>query len=176
VNLEEELQLLSGDNTGENLHGMIPQASAFNTALLSASAGWNRIDQVGLSISQLTTAKEIAPTFIILHPTDWWKMRLQKDSFGRYILGDPQSMVQPNIFGLSAVATTSIAAGTFLVGSGDPVASEIRDRMEMQVEISTSHSDFFVKNLLAIRAEKRLCYVCKRPASLITGTFTQSPA
>jgi HK97 family phage major capsid protein len=74
VNLEEELQLLSGDNTGENLHGLIPQASAFNTALLSASSGWNRIDQVGLSISQLTTAKEIAPTFIILHPTDWWKM------------------------------------------------------------------------------------------------------
>jgi HK97 family phage major capsid protein len=176
VNLEEELQLLSGDNTGENLHGLIPQASAFNTALLSASSGWNRIDQVGLSISQLTTAKEIAPTFIILHPTDWWKMRLQKDSFGRYILGDPQSMIQPNIFGLSAVATTSIAAGTFLVGSGDPVASEIRDRMEMQVEISTSHSDFFVKNLLAVRAEKRLALVVKRPASLITGTFTQSPA
>jgi HK97 family phage major capsid protein len=37
VNLEEELQLLAGDNTGENLHGLIPQASAFNTALLSAS-------------------------------------------------------------------------------------------------------------------------------------------
>jgi hypothetical protein len=85
-------------------------------------------------------------------------------------------MIQPNIFGLSAVATTSIAAGTFLVGSGDPVASEIRDRMEMQVEISTSHSDFFVKNLLAVRAEKRLALVVKRPASLITGTFTQSPA
>lgn len=176
VNLEEELQLIAGDNTGENLHGFLGQASAFNTGLLSASSGWNRIDIVGNCISQLTTAKEIAPTFIILHPTDWWKMRLQKDSFGRYILGDPQSMVQPNIFGLSAVATTSIAAGTFLVGSGDPVASEIRDRMEMQVEISTSHSDFFVRNLLAIRAEKRLALVVKRPASYLTGTFSQSPA
>src|SRR5258707_448701 len=31
VNLEEELQLLSGDNTGENLHGLIPQAAAFST-------------------------------------------------------------------------------------------------------------------------------------------------
>jgi HK97 family phage major capsid protein len=177
VNLEEELQLLAGDNTGENLHGFLTQASAFNTALLSASAGWTRIDIVGNAISQLTTAKEIAPTFIILHPTDWWKMRLQKDSFGRYILGDsPQSMVSPNIFGLSAVATTSIAAGTFLVGSGDPVASEIRDRMEMQVELSTSHSDYFTRNLVAIRAEKRLALVVKRPGSYVTGTFTQSPA
>jgi HK97 family phage major capsid protein len=103
-------------------------------------------------------------------------MRLTKDQFGRYILGDPQSMVRPNIFGLDVVSTTSISNGTFLVGSGDPVAAEIRDRMEMQVEISTSHADFFVKNQLAIRAEKRLALVCKRPASFLTGTFTQSPA
>jgi HK97 family phage major capsid protein len=176
VNLEEELQLLAGDNTGENLHGFLVQASTFNTALLSPSAGWNRIDIVGRVIEQITSAKEIQPTFIVLHPTDWWSMRLQKDGFGRYILGDPQSMVRPNIFGLNAVSTTSIAPGTFLVGSGDPVASEIRDRMEMQVEISTSHADFFVKNQVAIRAEKRMALVVKRQASFITGTFTQSPA
>ena len=38
VNLAEELQLLSGDNTGENLHGLITQAAAFSTGLLSADA------------------------------------------------------------------------------------------------------------------------------------------
>jgi HK97 family phage major capsid protein len=175
VNLEEELQLLSGDNTGENLHGLIPQASAFNTALLSASKGWNKIDIVGRAMQQITVAKEIQPTFIVLHPNDWYDMRLTKDQFGRYILGDPQSMVQPNIFGLSAVSTTSVASGTFLVGSGDPVAAEIRDRMEMQVEISTSHSDYFTRNMVAIRAEKRLALVVKRNASFLTGTFTTSP-
>ena len=175
VNLEEELQLLSGDATGENLHGLIPQASAFNTALLSAIKGWNKIDIVGRALQQITVAKEIQPTFIVLHPNDWYDMRLTKDSFGRYILGDPQSMVRPNIFGLDVVSTTSIASGTFLIGSGNPVAAEIRDRMEMQVELSTSHQDFFVKNLVAVRAEKRLALVTKRPASFVTGTFTTSP-
>ena len=34
VDLEEELQLLAGDNTGENLHGLLSQAPAFNAALL----------------------------------------------------------------------------------------------------------------------------------------------
>jgi hypothetical protein len=92
-----------------------------------------------------------------LNPNDWYDTRLTKDAFGRYILGDPQSMVRPNIFGLSAVATTSIASGTFLVGSGDPVASEIRDRMEMQVQISTSHSDYFAQaqNISTIKASYR---------------------
>jgi HK97 family phage major capsid protein len=176
VNLAEEIELLSGDNTGEHLHGLIPQASAFNTGLLSATKGWNKIDIVGRVIQQITVAKEIQPTFIVLHPNDWYDMRLTKDSFGRYILGDPQSMVRPNIFGLSAVSTTSISNGTFLVGSGDPVASEIRDRMEMQVEISTQHADFFTLNQVAIRAEKRLALVVKRAASFLTGTFSSSPA
>ena len=39
--------------------------------------------------------------------------------------------------------TTNIAQGTFLVGSGNPIAAEIRDRMEMQIDISTEHSTFF---------------------------------
>jgi hypothetical protein len=48
--------------------------------------------------------------------------------------------------------------------------------MELQYEVSTEHQDFFVKNLVACRAEKRLALVVKRPASYVTGTFTTSPA
>ena len=176
VNLAEEIQLLSGDNTGENLHGLITQAAAFSTGLLSSSKGWNKIDIIGRAIQQITTAKELDPTFVILHPNDWWEMRLTKDGFGRYILGDPQTNVRPSLFGLDVVYTTSIANGTFLVGSGNPIASEIRDRMEMQVEISTEHQDFFTKNLVAVRGEKRVVLVVKRPNSYITGSFTTSPA
>ena len=81
-----------------------------------------------------------------------------------------------NIFGLTVDPTTSIAAGTFLVGSGNPIASEIRDRMEMQIDVSTEHADFFTKNLVAVRAEKRLALITRRPGSFVTGTFTTSPA
>ncbi len=176
VNLEEELQLLSGDSTGENLNGLITQASAFDTSLLSASAGWNKIDIVGRAIGQLATAKEIVPTFVVVHPKDWTDMRLTKDQYGRYILGDPQTNVMPSLFNKTIIETTSIAQGSFLVGSGDQAAAEIRDRMETQVEISTSHSDYFVKNLVAVRGEKRLALVVKRPASFIHGSFTTSPA
>jgi hypothetical protein len=48
--------------------------------------------------------------------------------------------------------------------------------MEMQVEVSTSHQDFFTKNLCAVRAERRMALVVKRPASFISGQFSQSPA
>jgi HK97 family phage major capsid protein len=176
VNLEEELQLLAGDDTGENLHGLLPQAAAFNTALLpSAAHGWTKLDVIAVAIKQINASKEIDPTFVILNTNDWWDIALTKDSLGRYILGDPQSLTTPRIFGLDIVSTTTMPQGDFLVGSGSPVAAEIRDRMEMQVEISTEHSDYFVRNLVAVRAEKRLCLVTKRPASFCSGTFTTSP-
>jgi HK97 family phage major capsid protein len=176
VDLEEELQLLAGDNTGENLHGLIPQAQAFNTGLLSATHGWTRLDIIATAVQQINASKEIDPTFVILNTNDWWAIALTKDSLGRYILGDPQSLTTPRIFGLDVVSTTSIPQGTFLVGSGSPVAAEIRDRQEMQVEISTEHSDYFVRNLIAVRAEKRLALVTKRPNSFVTGSLSTSPA
>jgi HK97 family phage major capsid protein len=177
VNIAEELQLLAGSGSGENLNGLITQATSFNSALLlSGLAGWNTIDIVGRAIQQLAIAKELKPTFIILNPTDWADMRLLKDGFGHYILGDPQSNVAPSLFGLRVVSTTSISANSFLLGSGSPVASEIRDRMETTIDISTEDADNFTKNLVTIRAEKRLALVVKRPASYIYGTFTSSPA
>jgi HK97 family phage major capsid protein len=172
----EEIQLLSGDGTGENLHGIIPQSSAFNTGLLPpASTGWQRIDVIGHAVQQINMANEISPTFAVLNPKDWWALRLTKDSYGRYILGDPQIVGSVNVFGLDVVSTSCMPQGQFLVGSGNAVASEIRDRMLMQVEVSTEHSDFFVRNLVAIRAEKRLALVVKRGASYVSGTLNSSP-
>ena len=187
VNSEEELQLLSGDNVGEDLHGLIPQASQFSLGLLSGSHGWNKIDIIGRAIQQITAAKELQPTFVVMHPDDWWDIRLTKDGFGRYILGDPQQggqmttngfVLSPtqNLFGLSVDPTTNMAPGTFLIGSGSPVACEIMDRMEMQIDVSTEHSTFFTQNLVAVRAEKRLALITRRPASFVTGSFSTSPA
>ncbi len=45
VDQAEELQLLTGDATGENLHGLIPQATPFDPSPLTGS--WNKIDVTG---------------------------------------------------------------------------------------------------------------------------------
>jgi HK97 family phage major capsid protein len=175
VNRQEETQLLSGDNTGDNLNGLITQATSFNTALLPASSAYTRLDVIACAIEQIGVADEIKPSFIVLNTIDWWLIRRTKDSFGRYMLGDPQNIGNPTLWGLTPIDTNSIASGTFLVGSGDPAAAEIRDRMEMTVEISTEDSDNFQRNLVTIRAEKRMLLAVMRPGSYITGTFATSP-
>ncbi len=175
LDLAEELQILSADGSGQFLHGLIPQATSFNTSLLSASAGWNKIDVIGRAIEQLGIAKEISPTFVVLNPRDWGDMRLLKNSLGEYLLGDPQTAVAASLFNRKVVETTSITAGTFLLGNGSAVACELRDRMEVQYEISTSHDDYFTRNLVACRAERRVALVTKRPGAFVTGSFTTSP-
>lgn len=177
VNLAEEIGLLTGDGVGETLHGIIPQATAFNTGLLVPASGYTRIDVIGRAIEQINMTNELDPSFVIMNPRDWWSLRLTKDLYGRYLLGDPSSQTgaAANVFGLQAVWTPSMPVGQFVVGSGSPVASEIRDRMQMQVELSSEHGNFFVLNLVAVRAEKRLAYIMKRPGSFVTGSLTSSP-
>lgn len=173
-----EEQLIFGNGTGETLNGLYSQATAFNTALLpgTGAGSWTPIDVLGWAAAQVAIANEIDPTFALLNPQDVFEIRLAKDSQGRYILGDPWSAGVPNLFGMLIVPSTAMTAGTFLIGSGDPAANEIRQRMEVTVEISTEHSDYFTKNLVAIRAEERLAQVTYRPASFIRGSLSSSPA
>jgi HK97 family phage major capsid protein len=101
---------------------------------------------------------------------------MTKDAYGRYIIGDPSAGQDiPRLFDLDVVMSPSMTLGTFLVGSGNPTAIEIRDRMQMQIEISTEHMDYFTRNMVAIRAEKRLALIVKRGGSFISGSLNSSP-
>jgi len=91
-------------------------------------------------------------------------------------MGDPSSVGAARLWDLDLIGTNNISVGQFLVGRGNPEATVIRDRMEAQIEVATQHSDYFAKNLVAIRCEKRLALVTRRPASFVKGTFTTSPA
>lgn len=172
VGLREDVQLLFGNGNSPDLNGLYTQATAFNTSLLSLTPGWTKADIISCVIQQIQIAKEVDPTFVVLHPTDYWQIRRTKN-LGAYLFVGRDA--QDPFWGLTPIVTTSMSAGEFLVGSGNPVAAEIRDRMEMQIEIATTHSDYFTKNLIAIRAERRLALIAYRAASFIKGTFTTSP-
>ena len=70
---KEELQLLSGDGTGQNLHGIIPQATAY-AAPFAPDAGTN-IDTLRLAMLQAVLA-EYPATGHVLNPIDWARIEL----------------------------------------------------------------------------------------------------
>jgi len=177
VNAEIDRQILSGSNTGEDLDGVITQATAYDTTLLSAATGYTLMDQINAAAQQVAAADEFPATFFVCNPTDWYRMTRLKDNSKLYLLGGPMMGVGPkDIWGLTPVPTTQITAGTFLVGSGTSAAIEYRNRMELEVAISTEEGNNFTKNMVTIRFEARGLLAVYRPGSFITGTFLNSPA
>lgn len=175
--LEEEVedQILLGSGSGQNLHGLVTQATNFDTSLLGSR--WNKADVIARAIQQLSSSDQPYPDFCVLNPTDYWDIRLLKDAKGVYLFGLPGENPQvPRLWNVSVVVTTAMPAGTFLVGSSDPRIVQLRVRKEFTVEISTEHADYFVRNMVAILAETRLALVVTRPGAFVKGNFTSSPA
>lgn len=164
---KEEQQLLNGDGTGQNLHGIIPQATAYSAEFTPTSA--TEIDALRLAMLQAALA-EYPATGHVLHPTDWARIELTKDGEGRYIIGNPQSTAQPTLWGLPVVATQAIAADTFLTGAF-MLGAQVFDRWAARVEIATENEDDFIKNLVTMLCEERLALAVYRPESFITGDF-----
>lgn len=166
LGVQEEAQLLFGDGTGANLSGLVTNATAFSDPLSLASP--TMIDMIGSAILQ-TALTDFAPDGIVLHPSDWMRMRMLKDSDGKYLLGDPQSQVTPQLFGLPVVATQAMTVDKFLVGSFAS-AGTLYDRWQPRVEVGYENDDF-TKNLVTVLAEERIALAVKWGDALTYGDF-----
>jgi HK97 family phage major capsid protein len=162
---KEEQQLLNGDGTGQNLLGIIPQATAYAApdGLTSAQA----MDQMRLAMLQAELA-EYPATGHVMNPIDWTRIELLKDTTGRYIIGNPQGTTAPSLWGLPVVATAAIAQDKFLTGAFK-LGAQLFDRWLARVEVATENEDDFIKNLVTILAEERLALAVYRPEAFIYG-------
>ena len=165
--LAEDAQLLNGDGTGANLNGLVTNATAYADPLTLASP--TMIDTVGTGMLQVTLA-DYMPNGIVMHPSDWMRIRLLKDADDKYLLGDPQSNPNPLLFGLPVVATTAMEADKFLIGDFRAAAT-LYDREGANVALSTEDGDNFVRNMVTIRCEERLGLAIKNPTALSYGDF-----
>ncbi|MFT4184259.1 MAG: phage major capsid protein [Rhizobium sp.] len=161
----EEQQLLNGDNTGQNLNGILPQATAFAPAFTPDDE--TAIDRLRLAVLQVILAEYPASGFV-LHPTDWAKVELTKDNEGRYIVGNAMSPIGPSLWGLPVVQTQAIGVGEFLTGAFN-LGAQIFDRMDVEVLLSSENVDDFEKNMFTIRVEERLALAVYRPEAFVYG-------
>ncbi|MBC2884325.1 phage major capsid protein [Ochrobactrum sp. CM-21-5] len=167
----EEAQLLNGNATGQNLNGLIPNATPFNAALVAADD--NKADIIRRAILQVRLA-EYRADGIVMHPTDWADIEVLKETTGGYIWSNPTVNNGQNLWGIPVVDTTAMPVGNFLVGAFAR-AAQIFDRWQARVEVSNSNADDFEKNLVTIRAEERLALAIYRPESFVCGPFEVTP-
>lgn len=164
---KEEEQLIAGDGTGQNLLGLIPQATAFDDGL--RKTGDTKIDTLRRAILQVRIA-EYRASAIALNPIDWADIELQKDDNGSYIWVNVQEGGAQRMWRLPVVDTNAVPEGEFLVGAMN-IAAQVFDREDAAVEVSTEDGDNFRNNMVTIRAEERLALAVYRPESFVHGEF-----
>jgi HK97 family phage major capsid protein len=168
LDLVEEDQLLNGNGTAPNLKGLLARTGVQTLAV--GAAPDTAIDAIYRAITQVYTSSWVMPTGIVMNPANWSKIATVKDTLGRYLGSGPWAPSQtPTLWGLPIAVTPAIVAGTCLIGAFGSQA-QVFARGGTRVEASNSHQDFFIKNLVAIRAERRLALAVYRPSSFITVT------
>jgi HK97 family phage major capsid protein len=173
VGLAEEDQLLNGNGTPPNLLGLLNR-SGLATAVARASGATppeTNMDAILRQVTAIATTAFVYPDGVVMNPTNWFTAQISKDTNGQYYGGGPFSTLPTAMmWGLPVVPTPSIVAGTAFVGAFGSEAQVFR-RGGLRVEASNSHQDFFIKNLVAIRAEERLALAVYRPGAFgkVTG-------
>lgn len=171
LDLEEERQLLRGEGASANpkeLDGLIENATAFSPAFTPEHE--TAIDTLRLAILQAELA-EYSADGLVLNPIDWARIELTKNGQYDYLLSNPTSIIGPTLWARPVIPTQAMTEAEFLVGAFR-MAATIYDRMGVEIVISSEDRDNFVKNMLTVRAEKRLAVAIKRPAALVYGEFT----
>ncbi|HXG57076.1 MAG TPA: phage major capsid protein [Vicinamibacterales bacterium] len=161
VELTLDDQLLNGSGTAPNMRGILNR-----TGLATAVARGTdpNADAIAKQIAAIASASNVQPDGIIMHPTNWQTIQLSKDASGNYPGGGGPfaSPRQPTLWGLPVAVTSVIAVNTALVGAFQ-AGAQLFLKGNLRVEATNAHSDFFTKNMTAIRAEMRAALAVRRP-------------
>ena len=178
MKLRLDNQLLSGDGTAPNMEGILTKSgiSGYNNSNYSGELG--KVGQIYQAITDIRQNAFVEPDAIIMHPSDWYDIVTSVTDVATttsgaaaknplfVVAGGFGTDVTPRIWGLPVVASTAISAGTVLVGKfGGGEAANVVMRQGMEIAVSDSHSDFFTKNQLAIRATMRVGFPVYRQAA-----------
>lgn len=177
LKLEEENQILKGDGTGENLNGLMTQATVYDATL--SKAGDTSIDTVRRGIYQVRKQSKLSADGVVMSELDWMNIELQKDGENRYLFANLQGLVTPILWGRPVITSDSMDEGDADTGGEFLIANFARaailfDRMTYLFKMGLIN-DMFIKNMIALLAEERLGLGVRRKEALVKGRF-KAPA
>lgn len=173
LKLKEETELLLGDGLGSHVSGLIPNATAYSTALNVAND--TALDTIRHAIYQARLA--LYPVDgIVLHPKNLHNIELLKTedggtaNKGAYLQSmSGAGMTIKTIWGLPVVECDNMAINSFLVGAFNKGAI-LFDRQQAVIDVSYETGSNFVENEATVRCEERVGLGIRRAGAFIYGT------
>jgi HK97 family phage major capsid protein len=160
-----DLQILTGNGTAPNLRGILNVVG-----IQTQAKGTDPVpDAVYKAIVKVEVTGQAVADTVVMHPNDWQDVRLLRTADGIYIWGNPSDAGPERIWGLRVVRAQALTENTGLVGDFANF-SELAVRRGIDVQVSNSHSTYFVEGKQAIRADLRAALVIYRPAAYCTVT------
>ena len=168
VDVTVQNQLISGDGLGENLSG-ISKAGNFTDYATGSGEASNTVDLLrnvafkmrGANIDNLT---------IVLNWSDWSALLGLKSNTNEYLINGILDPVKQTIYGIPVVLSSAMTAGKFAMGNFK-MGGIVFDKTSMALEIDRTGDDF-TKNLITIRAERRLGFAVVQPKAICYGALT----
>lgn len=160
-----EGQILAGTGEGANIRGILKTSGLGDVPF---EAGQLVTDQVLKAITTVLLADAQA-TGIVLHPNDWQTALLAKaQGDGHYFSGGPFQVTPHVLWGVPLVPSATMSAGTSLVGDFE-IGAQLFIREGVNVLLSDSDQDDFVKNRITMLGEMRAALAVFRPAAFATA-------
>ncbi|WPG35139.1 phage major capsid protein [Variovorax sp. EBFNA2] len=173
VNRKVETQLVTGDGVAPNISGIFDAGNFTAHGIADAALG-TVLKKVVLirKVMAASWAAGYPADAVLLNPIDWAEIEIE-------LLVTPggQSRVSVDeagvtrLFGIPVIQSVGVAADTFAVGAFGQ-AYTVYNREGVTVELSESDADNFTKNLVTIRAERRLALATEVPAAVRGGDLT----
>lgn len=159
-------QIINGSGSAPQLTGILNLSG-----LQSQAKGADPVpDAFFKAMTNIMVNAYTDPNVIVINPRDWQDIRLLRTSDGVYIWGNPSEAGPERLWGLPVVKAHVIAQGTGLTGDFANQC-EWAERRGIEVQITDSHSDFFINGKQAIRADMRAAFPVYRPSAFceVTG-------
>ncbi len=172
VNRRVETQLVSGNGVAPNIGGILLTGNFTAHGYANAALGSTLKTAVLLRmVMGDLQAAGYAPDAVVLSPADWATMEISLfTTAAGQRLASMQEAGTPMMFGMRIVVSPAMTAGYFAMGNF-AIAGTIYEREGVTVDMSESDSDNFTKNLITIRAERRLALAIEVPAAIRAGVL-----
>lgn len=176
VNQKVDTQLVVGDGTAPNISGTYDTGNFTahgytNAALVAISATFKKLVLIRKIMADLYAAGFPADA-IVMNPADWATIEIELlTTAAGQTLYSVTDGGQPRLFGVPVIQAIGMAADTIQVGRFSE-AYMVYNREGVVVEMSDSDSDNFTKNLITLRAERRLALATEKPAAVRGGDLT----
>jgi HK97 family phage major capsid protein len=166
LKLKEEDKILTATGGGTDIDGFLHLSG-----VQSQAKGTDPVpDAFYKGITKVRATGFAEPSGFVIHPNDWQDIRLLRTTDGIYIWGSPADPGPERLWGLNGIITTAETENTGLLGDFQLYAELFRGS-NIDIKVSDSHSDYFVKGKQAIRADEYVTLVVYRASAFckITG-------